>query len=799
MRNLLTLLLIALTLGSLRAQDDVMSLTTENGLSDNSVTAFLMDRSGYMFIGTQLAVDRFDGENIVSIGFDNQRASARNMVSAMVEEDDDHLVVGNGIGLWRLDKQRLKMKRIFADRIDGPVIRMERYKGKIYIQTQRLLFCLIDGQLTQIRQIHWHHSPTLPQSNVRWRMHQSRSVNSAQYYDAATATQWRGYGFFGVDYTPYNRHVFHTYRLPDNLKVNIRSFLIDGDRMLIGTREGLYVIKGNDVTYIGPDVFGADVISQITRAGNHYFVGTIGNGFHLLDVNTLRSTGMMMPRANVYTFVNDHHGNIWVSTSAGVVRYELATNKSKVFTEANSQLPSNEVFCLGFDDQGTGYISTDGGLCTYDPQRKIIVANQLPRQLKQVDMFRTILGQRGGRLLMVPQLGMPFLYSPTTQKITTLHFDIYEPEPTLLDFISLGHNRYIFNTSTGIYYADGKTLRQFGHIDGLNDKMFQSHSLILSGRRIWVATLSSIVWADVDDIVGHKYSPIRLSFPFIHTNHIFQPEECNKVFTTHKITLSRQSRDLLLYFTPIIYANTKDLQFRYRMDGVDKEWRLANHDRNIFYKDLPFGTHHLHIEAVGMPEISCDLTIVVPLTYFAITMLLAVVLLIALSIHIIYCKRTKQDYVWIRLLPKPEKYRHNKKDNTYLRSLSKKLSDYMEDEKPYRTAGIQISDVAHALDCTSHDLSQLFTQYLHRNYYDYIAEQRVKDFQRLATQPAYAKYTISSLAAFCGFRSRSSFIAAFKKFTGMMPKEFMQKTHHKGANPTRKAAGETPEQGKTKL
>ncbi|MDY4410843.1 MAG: hypothetical protein SPE56_08510 [Prevotella sp.] len=190
MRNLLTLLLIALTLGSLRAQDDVMSLTTENGLSDNSVTAFLMDRSGYMFIGTQLAVDRFDGENIVSIGFDNQRASARNMVSAMVEEDDDHLVVGNGIGLWRLDKQRLKMKRIFADRIDGPVIRMERYKGKIYIQTQRLLFCLIDGQLTQIRQIHWHHSPTLPQSNVRWRMHQSRSVNSAQYYDAAAASGW---------------------------------------------------------------------------------------------------------------------------------------------------------------------------------------------------------------------------------------------------------------------------------------------------------------------------------------------------------------------------------------------------------------------------------------------------------------------------------------------------------------------------------------------------------------------------------------------------------------------------------
>ena len=40
--------------------------------------------------------------------------------------------------------------------------------------------------------------------------------------------------------------------------------------------------------------------------------------------------------------------------------------------------------------------------------------------------------------------------------------------------------------------------------------------------------------------------------------------------------------------------------------------------------------------------------------------------------------------------------------------------------------------------------------------------------------PKYANYTITALSNQCGFRSRTPFRVAFKKFTGMTPKEWMK-------------------------
>lgn len=91
-------------------------------------------------------------------------------------------------------------------------------------------------------------------------------------------------------------------------------------------------------------------------------------------------------------------------------------------------------------------------------------------------------------------------------------------------------------------------------------------------------------------------------------------------------------------------------------------------------------------------------------------------------------------------------------------------------------AGVQMADIAKSIGCSGHELSQLFTQFMHRNYYDYIAEYRVEEFKRMAADPAYARYTISTLYELCGFRSRSSFVASFKKFTGMMPKDYIKKS-----------------------
>lgn len=98
----------------------------------------------------------------------------------------------------------------------------------------------------------------------------------------------------------------------------------------------------------------------------------------------------------------------------------------------------------------------------------------------------------------------------------------------------------------------------------------------------------------------------------------------------------------------------------------------------------------------------------------------------------------------------------------------------MQEQKLYLNKELKISDLAQAVGCSSHALSFVFSQYFNQSYYDYINAYRVEEFKLLATNPEYARYTLSSLAEMAGFSSRASFFRSFKKVTGITPNEYMQ-------------------------
>lgn len=216
------------------------------------------------------------------------------------------------------------------------------------------------------------------------------------------------------------------------------------------------------------------------------------------------------------------------------------------------------------------------------------------------------------------------------------------------------------------------------------------------------------------------------------------------------------------------------VSYRYRMEGVDDEWHITDNNRTIFYRNLPFGTHRLKIEVLGMPEISAHIEVDVPLTYTAINYTILFFLVLLLVGHVVYCKVRKKEYIWKRFLPKPVKYQTSRIDPKEGERLTKALVALMNEKKPYLDANIQMSDFARMLGCSTHTLSQVFTLFIKRNYYDFISEYRIEEFKRLSRDPKYAKYTITALSNQCGFRSRTPFLVAFKKFTGMTPKEWMK-------------------------
>lgn len=758
------------------------SVTSENGLSDNSIHCILRDRLGFVWLGSNRGIDRYDGTRVVrtqvATGGTGERQAEPQPFTCMIEEDGEHLLAGGQSGLWRVDKRRLTLQRVMADRIDQPVTRLAKAGNAILMCTPDGVLRLEGGKLSAARAM-----PPAPPTTFDYTGWGRFDKAATAYLDPA-GIPWVGYLFFGADYGYLDRGLFHTFAIGDRYRSrghNTRSYLLDGTRVLVADNEGLAVTDraSGRVTRVDLRLKRPTTVTAMMRLGASYLLATIGGGIRVVSACTLTLTDSIMAGASVYQLA-EHKGRLWACTSKGLFFRQTGTGAEHLFTDRNSQLPDNEVFCIGFDSSGRGLASTRGGLCVYDPESQALSVTEVPRQLAQTGKLRSIERWQGDKLLLIPQYGYPVVYHPKSHSAQTLKLAISEETPSILAVKQLKKGHFIVMTSTGLYLTGRAGFRRFGYIDGLPSMQFQAGSATLThGDTLWVATTGGLVWADAGLLCDKRFDKIPMVLQEIQTDHWFSDAEVNDVIYDNRLSLSRHDNTFTVRFQPLVYGNTGGIRFRYRLEGYEDEWHLADAERRIFYRNLPVGTYRLNIEAEGMPEMGMTVRVEVPMTNQAILLIVMAVTVIGLVGHILYCHHYKRPYFWMAFFPKPEKYRKNKLTREEGEALQRQLETVMEQKKPYLNPDLQMSGLARLLGCTSHQLSQLFTQQLGRNYYDFIAEYRIKEFKRLAALREYDRYTISALSELCGFRSRNPFLVAFKKHTGTTPREYVKNMREK--------------------
>lgn len=144
-------MLLMLPLYLLAQTPQLGSLTQEDGLRSASVTSVLRDRYGFVFLGTEQGVSRFDGTNILNIDFPKGDAQRNLAVNTMVEQDGQSLLLGNKAGLWQLDRRSLSLRRIYRDAVDVEVFDMVRTAdGTLFIATAQGLFRLHDDRVEPV-------------------------------------------------------------------------------------------------------------------------------------------------------------------------------------------------------------------------------------------------------------------------------------------------------------------------------------------------------------------------------------------------------------------------------------------------------------------------------------------------------------------------------------------------------------------------------------------------------------------------------------------------------------------------
>ncbi len=103
-----------------------------------------------------------------------------------------------------------------------------------------------------------------------------------------------------------------------------------------------------------------------------------------------------------------------------------------------------------------------------------------------------------------------------------------------------------------------------------------------------------------------------------------------------------------------------------------------------------------------------------------------------------------------------------------------KLENYMQSNKPYLDSDLTIADLAEKLDIPKHYVTEIINKRFENNFFMYINSYRIEEAKKKLSDEMYSGHSIIRIAYDCGFNSKSTFNAVFKKFTDVTPSCYRQ-------------------------
>lgn len=119
----------------------------------------------------------------------------------------------------------------------------------------------------------------------------------------------------------------------------------------------------------------------------------------------------------------------------------------------------------------------------------------------------------------------------------------------------------------------------------------------------------------------------------------------------------------------------------------------------------------------------------------------------------------------------------DKKQDIVLATWKQKVKSLVEDEKLYEEPELTLSSLAKKMNTNTSVLSRVINQGFNASFNDFINEYRINAVKEKLQSGEQKTQTLLGIAYDCGFNSKATFNRAFKKTTGLSPKEWMQKNN----------------------
>jgi diguanylate cyclase (GGDEF)-like protein len=429
-----------------------------------------------------------------------------------------------------------------------------------------------------------------------------------------------------------------------DVQPNVTSFVEDPSSVLwIGTfGNGLHAVdRARNLTTsyrhdpADPNSISDDRVMSLIRdrAGN-IWIGTMTGGLNRLNPETGENTVFMhdgddpasLGANGVMAVFEDSSGFVWVGTyGGGASRFDPATGKFANFQPAaddDTSISSNRVRSFAEDRSGKIWIGTDaGGLNLFDPVTQSFlhfrhdpfdpatIADDTIYAIS-VDVDGTVwIGTQGGGLdRVVGSANDPsnISFANLSQSDGLTNDDIFglqiDDSGTLWLSTNYGISRY--NPASG-------DIKNMHRKDGLQSEEFNSgaHYKSKSGE-LFFGGPNGFNAFQPDKITGSKsIPPVILTGMFIGDERV---RADRPIDDTDGIDISYKDDLVSFEFAALDYAASELNQYRYKLEGFDKEWIELGNRRRITYTDLSDGQYLLRVQAASSDGVWNEVGFAIP-------------------------------------------------------------------------------------------------------------------------------------------------------------------------------------------
>ncbi len=622
----------------------------------------------------------------------------------------------------------------------------------------------------------------LPTNAVYTYMKDKRGVN------------WFGMYRYGLSHSFFSYPLFQTYGLGtfSSHGLNVMSYFNTPRFMIIAKQNGFYLVdkQAKTTRYFNTSAMQSSLIRCVGYMNGDFYLGTYDAG--LLRCNPV--SGMLdrlpgvpqLEYASVSGITSDPKGNLWLSTSEGLYRI-TPQGDIRNYTEKNSPLLMG-VRNMMFDSNGNGWIGTANGVCLYIASSGIIKNSEFPDGFFNKESVQFSYSK--DRMYAFAHRHV-YYTDFTMSHFGELHLPEGLVEEGCFDFAKDSFGNYWFVSEKGLFSYNERTgnVRHFGSEVGMTGRIVGAMSIDADGV-LWLGTDDGLKYVNtklVEKFRYNKLSRVVLDEIAIDGKSLSRGESL-QAFQTKTMSIGWNLWSERFTAKPVMmdYSGGQNNLMEYSTDNGES-WKRVGDDGvfRLAYK-MP-GKHNILFRLAGTPSTQSEYHIAVYPTFMAWMELLILLVAIALFIwwrryhirtNLLLNEHKETEKALIeenaRMKANEEKYAKIRMSGEDLSELAHKMETYLMEEKPYLNKELKMSDIAVALKVSPSILSQLFTLYLHQNYYDYINAYRLKEFKRRIGEGEHKRLTIRAISEECGFK-RTSFFGTFRKMEGMTPTEYIRK------------------------